>query len=65
MDNLFFSLVAGAIGAGYILYGMRQKKLVAVMAGVFLGLYPYFVDSGLWLGVIGAILMAAPFVIDF
>jgi hypothetical protein len=44
---------------------MRQKKLVAVMAGVFLGIYPFFVDSGLWLGVIGAMLMAAPFVIDF
>lgn len=65
MDNLFVSLVAGAIGAGYILYGMRQKKLVAVVAGVFLGIYPFFVDSGLWLGLIGAILLAAPFFIDF
>jgi hypothetical protein len=27
--------------------------------------YPYFVDSVAWLVVIGAALMAAPFLIDF
>ena len=49
----------------YFVYGRRQKKLVPVLAGVLLCIYPYFVDSWLWLGVIGAILLAAPFVVDF
>jgi len=65
VGNLFFGVVAGAIGVGYLVYGRRQRKLVPVIAGVLLCVYPYFVDSGLWLGVVGAVLVAAPFVVDF
>jgi hypothetical protein len=65
VNNLFFSVIAGAVGAAYILYGMRQKKLATVVAGVGLSVYPFFVESGLWLGVIGVVLMAVPFVIEF
>jgi hypothetical protein len=38
---------------------------VPLIAGMALCVYPYFVDSMLWLCVIGAALLAAPFVIDF
>jgi hypothetical protein len=65
VGNLFFGIFAGAVGVAYIVYGRRQTKLVAVLAGVLLCIYPYFVESWLWLGGIGAILLAAPFVIDF
>jgi hypothetical protein len=65
VGNLFVSLVAGAIGAAYIVYGGRQKKFVPVIAGVLLCTCPYFIDSLLWLCVVGALLMAAPFAIDF
>ena len=65
MGNLFFGIVAGAIGVGYLVYGRRQKKLVPVIAGVLLCVYPYFVEGWLWLGVVGALLVAAPFVVDF
>lgn len=65
MGNLFVSIVLGAIGVAYLLYGRRQTKLVPVIAGVLLCIYPYFVESWLWLGVIGVLLLAAPFVIDF
>ena len=65
MGNLFFGIVAGAIGVAYVVYGRRQTKLVPVIAGVLLCIYPYFVESSLWLGVVGALLLAAPFVIDF
>jgi hypothetical protein len=34
-------------------------------SGVLLCAYPYFVDSVVWLCVIGAALLAAPFVVDF
>jgi len=37
---------------------------VPMAAGVLLCIYPYFTDSVLWLSVIGAVLVAAPFVID-
>ena len=65
MGNFFFGVVAGAIGVGYLVYGRRQRKLVPVIAGVLLCVYPYFVDSGLWLGVVGALLVAVPFVVDY
>ena len=49
----------------YLVYGRRQKKFVPLMAGVLLCTCPYFIDSLAWLCVVGALLMVAPFVIDF
>jgi hypothetical protein len=63
--NLVFGIVAGAIGVAYLFYGRRQMKLVPVIAGVLLCIYPYFSESWLWLSIVGALLVAAPFVIDF
>jgi hypothetical protein len=65
VGNLLFGVVAGAIGVGYLVYGRRQTKLVPVIAGVLLCVYPYFVEGWVWLSVVGALLLAAPFVIDF
>jgi hypothetical protein len=65
VSNLFFGIIAGAIGVAYLVYGRRQTKFVPVIAGVLLCVYPYFVQSWLWLGVVGALLLVAPFVIDF
>ena len=63
--SLLFGIVAGAIGVGYFIYGRRQTKFVPLIAGMLLCVYPYFTDSVLWLSVIGLVLVAAPFVIDF
>ena len=63
--SLFFGVVTGAFGFAYIVYGRRQTKLVPVIAGVLLCAYSYFIDSWVWLCIIGALLLAAPFVIDF
>ena len=63
--SLLFGIIAGAIGVGYFIYGRRQTKFVPLIAGMLLCVYPYFTDSVLWLSVIGLILVAAPFVIDF
>ena len=35
-----------------------------MVAGVLLCVCPYFIDSLLWLCVVGALLLAAPFLID-
>lgn len=63
-EQLFIGIVAGAFGMGYIVYGRRQAKLSAVIAGVLLCVYPYFVDSLFWLIVVGVVLLVAPFVIE-
>ena len=65
MNSLVVSILAGAIGAGYFLYGKRQTKFVPMLAGVLLCIYPYFVDSLPWLLGIGIVLVAAPLLVDF
>ena len=65
MNSLWVSVVAGAIGMGYFIYGKRQAKYVPMISGVLLCVYPYFVESLLALSVIGLLLIAAPFLIDY
>jgi hypothetical protein len=65
VTTLVLGILTGALGVAYIVYGRRQTKFVPVIAGVLLCAYPYFIDSVLWLCVVGALLLAAPFVIDF
>ena len=65
MNSLIVGVIAGAIGVGYFIYGKRQAKFTPLLAGVLLCIYPYFTDSLLWLSVIGLVLVAAPFLVDF
>ena len=65
MNSLIFGIFAGAIGVGYFIYGKRQSKIVPLVSGMLLCVYPYFTESVLWLSVIGLALVAAPFLIDF
>jgi hypothetical protein len=58
-------MLAGVFGVAYFVYGKRQAKLVPLIAGVLLCVYPYFFDSVLWLSIVGLMLLAAPFVIDY
>ena len=63
--GLTIGVVTGAVGMGYFVYGKRQARYAAMISGFVLCVYPYFVDSVLWLCVIGVALAAAPFLIDF
>ena len=65
MNGLIIGLIAGVFGAAYFVYGKRQSKFSPMISSVLLCVYPYFTDSMLWLCVIGAVLLAAPFVADF
>ena len=65
MNSLLVSVIAGAIGMGYFIYGKRQAKYVPMIAGALLCVYPYFVENLLALAVIGLLLVAAPFLIDY
>jgi hypothetical protein len=64
VSTLVIGIITGAFGVGYIVYGRRQTKFVPLVAGIFLCAYPYFIDSVVWLCLVGALLLAAPFVID-
>ena len=62
--SLLNGIVTSALGVGYFLYGKRQARFAPLLAGLLLCVYPYFVDSVVWLVVIGVALAAAPFFID-
>ena len=65
MTPFLIGIVTGILGVAYIAYGRRQTKFVPLIAGVFLCAYPYFIDNLIWLCIVGALLLAAPFVVDF
>jgi hypothetical protein len=64
-SSLFIEILAGACGVAYFLYGKRQVKFTPMVSGVLLCIYPYFVEGTLWLSVVGLLLLAAPFVIEY
>lgn len=63
MDTFIAAVFFGIIGSGYFLYGRKAQHWVALVSGVLLCVFPYFVESFLWTMVIGLALLAAPFVI--
>ena len=64
-SSLLIGMLAGVFGVAYFVYGRRQAKLVPLVSGVLLCVYPYFLESVLWLSIVGMLLLAAPFVIDY
>jgi hypothetical protein len=64
-STLLIGMIAGVFGVAYFVYGKRQAKLIPLIAGVLLCVYPYFIESVLWLSIVGILLLAAPFVIDY
>lgn len=67
MDStiLLISVITGAIGLGYFVYGKRQQHFMALICGLGLCLVPYFIDGvGSIIG-LSLLLMLSPFVLNF
>lgn len=67
MDSttLLISIITGAVGLGYFVYGKKQQHLMALVSGLGLCLIPYFTDSiGCMIG-LSLLLMAAPFIMNY
>ena len=60
----FLSMVFGAIGTGYFIYGKKQQNVPFLVAGVGLMVYPYFFSSILAMVLIGLVIAAIPFAIE-
>jgi hypothetical protein len=65
METLVIGILTGALGAAYIMYGKRQVKYAPLLSGLGLCAYSYFIDSWVWLCVVGIVLAVVPFVVDF
>lgn len=61
VSSLMLSVFFGALGAGYALYGRKQRALAPLISGVALMVFPYFVTGGLMTLVIGAAIAAVPY----
>lgn len=59
---LFLGLVFSMIGFGYFRYGKRQSDGRAMLVGVVLMVYPYFITNSLAVVGVGVLLMAGPLV---
>ena len=62
--TLLIGMIAGVFGVAYFVYGKKQAKLSALISGVLLCVYPYFIESVALLCIIGIVLLAAPFVYE-
>lgn len=62
---LLWSLLFSSIGLGYFIYGKRQQKITALLSGVALCVYPYFIANVYLIVAIGVGLLAVPFVTDY
>ena len=58
---LFLGLLFGSLGAGYCVYGRRQRALVPFIAGLLLIGVPYLIASVAALIAVGVVLAAIPF----
>jgi len=58
-----WAAIFSAIGLGYFLYGKKQQNYSALICGVVLMIYPYFVSGGWLTFLIGAVLTAIPWLL--
>ena len=58
--TLLFGVLFGAIGMGYCVYAKQQRSGMALISGVGLLLFPYFVSNVWAMLLIGIVLVLAP-----
>jgi hypothetical protein len=61
--SILWSVLFGAIGIGYFIYGKRQRVIVPLISGLALMFFPYFISNTWALVLVGAMLTAVPYFI--
>ena len=63
--TLMVSVLFSSIGAGYFVYGKKQRQVVPLLTGLALCVYPYVLSNGYAIVVVGILLTAVPWLIRF
>ena len=63
--NIFLAMLFGAIGLGYIVYGKKQRRGIALVCGVALCAFPYFISNAILVIIVGIVLMILPFYLRY
>jgi len=50
---------------GYFVYGKKQQRVVALLSGVLLCVFPYFVSNVILMVLVGFVLIALPFIVRY
>lgn len=59
--SLLWGLLFSSIGVGFFIYGKKQQRVVPLVCGLLLFIFPYFVANNFLLVGIGAVLVAIPY----
>jgi hypothetical protein len=60
--SLLFYMITGTIGTAYFIYGKKKSNFTAVMSGIALFVYPYFITNTYAVIGVGLALIALPFI---
>ncbi|WP_027081032.1 hypothetical protein [Luteimonas mephitis] len=61
--TLWWGVLFSAIGLGYLAYARRQRAPVPLVSGIALIAFPYFVSNAWAMVLVGAVLVALPWVV--
>ncbi len=61
--TLLWGVLFGSIGMGYFVYGKKQGRVMPLLSGVALMIFPYFVSNTVVMVLIGILLAVLPFVL--
>ncbi len=59
--ELLWGVLFGSVGLGFFIYGKKQERLVPLVCGLALMVYPYFMPNTVALVLTGVVLMAIPY----
>lgn len=59
--DLLWGVLFGSLGLGYFIYGKKQGRLVPLLSGLALMLYPYVMPNTIALVLVGIVLVAIPY----
>lgn len=55
---LYWDVLISLVGLGFFMYGRKRPDVVAMITGLIIVVYPYFIDSLGWSIVIGLAIIA-------
>jgi hypothetical protein len=59
--SIVWSVLFGAIGLGYFIYGRKQNRIVALLSGIGLMVAPYFIDGASLIVAVCVAMMILPY----
>jgi len=60
---LYEGLIFGSIGFSFFIYGKKQHKIVPLLTGIALMVFPYFIVNQTLLMMVGIVLVMLPLIL--